>query len=158
MGIIYLFTLLLAIAFVIVVIYAAVLLKRVSDTLRTLGKTLGEVETQLKHITPQIRQNIQETGKLVDDVNEKLKETDSVFDTVGNLGNSMNSINHVYREHSKHVTDQDFERKMRPVVEGLKWGEAAFLLYSKWKKKKPAAENEIGLQDKKTNIVPFKQS
>lgn len=158
MGFFYLICLLLAIAFAIVVIYAAVLLKRVSDTLETLGKSLGEVETKLKHITPEIRQTIQETDKLVDDVSEKLKATDSLVDTMENMGTSVNSINYVYGEHSKHFSEQDFDRKMKPFVEGLKWSEAAFLLYSKWKKNKKKEKNEVMVQDENTNIVPFKQS
>ncbi|PAV27860.1 general stress protein [Virgibacillus profundi] len=158
MGIIYLTCLLLAIAFVIIVIYAALVLKRISDTMRTLGKTLGEVETELQHITPELRKTVQETENIVDDMSDKLKATDSLFDTMENVGVSVNAVNQVYDRNSKKLSDEEFDSKMKPVIEGIKWSEAAFLLYSKWKKQKPTEKNEVMLQDENTNIVPFKQS
>src|SRR5699024_11221274 len=70
-GIIYLTLLFIAVAFAIVVVYIAVVLKRVSDMMESIGATFVEVEKTAHVITPEIKQSRQETGKLIDDVEHK---------------------------------------------------------------------------------------
>lgn len=141
MGIIYVGILFCAIAFAMVVIYICFVLKRVSNTMGTLGETLDEVDKKMQHVTPQLLKTIRETDKLIDDVDDKLKATDSVFDSIENAGVSLQSFNQVYAHSAKQLSDEQFQKKTKPFVESMKWSEAALYLYSKWKKDKPAKTN-----------------
>lgn len=141
MGIINVGILLCSIAFAIVVIYICFVLKRISNTLGTMGRNLNEVEREMQYITPQLKQSIRETDKLIDDVNDKLKATDSVFDSIENAGVSMQSLNQAYANSVKKLSDDQLQKQSKPFVEGIKWSEAAFYLYSKWKRDNPAKNN-----------------
>ncbi|MEC5425982.1 DUF948 domain-containing protein [Virgibacillus sp. C22-A2] len=156
MEIVYFSTLLIAIAFTIVVIYIALLLHRISGVINTLGSTLGEVEKELDNITPQLRQAVKETEIMVDDMEDKLKSTDSFFDTAENVGTSINTLNSTYS--NQKLSTEQFEKKIQPFVEGITWSEAAFQLYSKWKQKTPDKKNELMIRNKETNIVPLNQT
>lgn len=149
MGVIYLGILLCSIAFAGIVAYICLVLKRISTTMQTLGTTLGEVEKELESITPEIKETVQHTGNLVDDVSDKVNATDSVFDTLENIGNSANAVNDVYHHNREKLSDEQFQRKVTPFIEGIRWTEAAFLLYSKWKKQQSSEEpiNQTGSRD-----------
>lgn len=151
MGMIYLGILLCSIAFAIAVIYISFVLKRLSNTIGSMGKTLGEVEKELQYITPQLKQTIREADKAVDDMAEKVKATDGLFDSIGDVGVSIDSLNQAYDNSIKKLSPEQFEKKTKPFVEGIKWSEAALFLYSKWKKEKPA-------EAKNDNIITVNQT
>ncbi|NAO99548.1 DUF948 domain-containing protein, partial [Halomonas sp. MG34] len=69
-GIFYLAILLLSLAFAIVSVYIAIVLKRLSDTIKSMGNTLGEFEKELQYITPPLKETIRETGATIDDIQE----------------------------------------------------------------------------------------
>lgn len=142
MGIIYVGILFCAIAFAMAVIYICFVLKRVSNTLRTMGRTMGEVDKEVQEITPQLLETIRETDRLIDDVDDKLKATDGIFDSLENTGTSLQSLNQAYASSANQLTDEEFQKKTKPFVESIKWSEAALYLYSKWKKDQPARNSE----------------
>ena len=141
MGIISVGILLCSIAFAMVVIYICFILKRISNTLGTMGRNLNEVEKEIQYITPQLKQSIRETDKLIDDVDEKLEATDSVFDSIENTGISLQSLNQAYANSVKQLSDEQLRKQAKPFVVGIKWSVAAFYLYAKWKKDNPAKNN-----------------
>ncbi|MFC3040885.1 DUF948 domain-containing protein [Virgibacillus xinjiangensis] len=142
MGVVYLGILLCAIAFAIAVVYICLVLKRTSDVLNSLGKTFGKVEKELTHITPQVKETIRGTDKIVDDLGTKLKSTDSLFDSLEELGLSAQSFNLAYQQKRATMSDPELQEEIRPFVEGIKWAEAGSQLYSKWTKTKPV-KNEL---------------
>ncbi|MFC4025598.1 DUF948 domain-containing protein [Oceanobacillus longus] len=152
MDIIYVGVLLCSIAFAIVVIYISLVLKRLADTMKSLGTSVGELEKELNYITPQLTQTVRETDKLVDDIGEKIRATDSLFDSVEEIGVTVNSLNEVYSQKSKGLSDVELEKKMKPFVGGITWSEAAVQIYSKWKATKRTSKNELMVQQ--TNVVP----
>ncbi|WP_087975102.1 DUF948 domain-containing protein [Oceanobacillus rekensis] len=154
MDIIYLGILLCSIAFAIVVIYISLVLKRLADTMKSLGTSMGELEKELEYITPQLTETVRETDKLVDDIGEKVRATDDLFDSVEDIGVTVNSLNEVYSEKSKTLSDVELEKKMKPFVGGITWSEAAVQLYTKWKATKRKDKNELMVQQ--TDIVPVK--
>lgn len=142
MGLIYLGILLCSIAFVIAVVFISLVLKRITNTIGSMGTTLCEVEKELQYITPKVKQTVMETGKLVNDTEDKLKSTDSLFDTIENVGTSIHSLNQAYDNSAKKLTDEQFQKKTKPFVEGMKWSEAAHFLYSKWRNDHHAAKKD----------------
>jgi uncharacterized protein YoxC len=141
MGIISVGILFCAIAFAMVVIYICFVLKRVSNTIGTMGTTLDDVDEKMQDITPRLLQTIRETDHLIDDVDDKLKATDSVFDSIENTGASLQSLNQAYAHSAKQLSDVQFQEITKPFVEGMKWSEAALYLYAKWKKDGPVRSN-----------------
>ncbi|GAB3795617.1 DUF948 domain-containing protein [Virgibacillus kimchii] len=135
-GIFYLFTLLIAIAFAVVVIYIAIVLFRISKTLNAVGTTLAKTEKEVEAMIPQLRETIHQADTALEDVSQKLKSTDDVFEAIDDVGTSVNNVNHWLDTNQKHMTDEEMNEKTKPFMEGLKWSEAAFLLYSKWKEPK----------------------
>ncbi|WP_337018288.1 DUF948 domain-containing protein [Oceanobacillus massiliensis] len=154
MDILYLGILLCSIAFAIVAIYISMVLKRLTDTLKSLGSSMGELEREMEYITPQLTQTVRESDKLIDDISDKIKATDSLFDSAENIGASVNTLNEVYSEKSKNVSDVEMEQKMKPFVGGITWSEAAVQLFKKWKSTKRTGKNELMVQQ--TEMVPAK--
>lgn len=147
MDLIYLSTLFVAIAFALVVGYLCFILKRVTNTMKTLGSTMGEVEKQLTYITPQLTETIRGTGKLIEDVEEKVGATDTVFDSVEEFGISIRSANDAFNNRFGEMTDDEMDQKVKPFIEGIKWSEVGLRLYSNWKENKPSKKNEIMIRD-----------
>ena len=149
MELVYLSLLFIAIGFAFVVIYICFVLKRVSNTMKSLGSTLGEVEKQVNYITPQLTETIRETDKMVDDVEEKVKATDSLFDSAGEFGTSIQTANEVFHNRFGKLTDEEMDQKVKPFIEGIKWSEVGVKLYSSWQKQKPREKNEVVIRDQK---------
>mgnify|MGYP001397549720 CR=1 FL=1 len=131
---IYFGILLCSIAFFVAVIYLSVMLRRVANVTITLGNSLKGVERQLEYITPELINNIKESEKTVDELSENLAATDSLFQTVDNVGESIDNLNITYQKYKEKVTDEEFKKQRDAVVEAIKWGEAANQIISKWKK------------------------
>jgi len=141
-GIFYLSILFISIAFAIVVIYIAVVLHRISKTMKSVGSTLDKTEKEIEAMLPHIRETIHQTDTALEDVGEKLKATDDVFETIDNVGTSVNTVNQWVETNHKKMTDDEVNEKTKPFMEGLKWSEAAVLFYSKWKKSESDAEEQ----------------
>ncbi|WP_339230485.1 DUF948 domain-containing protein [Oceanobacillus sp. FSL K6-2867] len=151
MEIFYVSILFVSIAFAIVAIYLSFVLKRVANMVKTLGTSLEELERELEYMTPHLNQTLNESSKLVDDIREKVNATDSVFDSAENVGKSVISLNEVYDETSKQLSEQKLEQKMKPFVAGMTWSEVAIQLFSKWQSG-TKEKNELIVQQ--TDIVP----
>lgn len=148
MELIYLSIIFVAIASVFVIIYLCFILKRVSDTMKSLGTTMSEVEEKLKYITPQLTETVQGTDKLINDVEEKVKATDSLFDSVEEFGKSITSANEALNQRFGKLTDEEMDQKVKPFIEGIKWSEVAVRLYSSYQINKKDKQNEIIIRDK----------
>lgn len=148
MELIYISILFVAIAFALVVAYLCFVLKRVSNTMSSLGSTMSDVEKQLTYITPQLTETIQGTDKLIEDVEEKVKATESIFDTVEEFGTSLNSANKAFQNRFGKLTDEEMDRQVKPFIEGIKWSEVAVRLYSSWKENKNNEKHEVIIRDK----------
>lgn len=147
MGLIYLSILLVAIAFLIAVVYICFVLKRVTNTMQTLRGTLGSAEERVEKMTPVLSQTIKETDELIADVTEKVQATDSMFDSVQLFGESVQSANTALQNGLGNLTDEEMARKVKPFIEGIKWSEVAVQLYGTWKDKQPKQKNELMIQE-----------
>ncbi len=148
MELIYLSILFIAIAFAFVAAYLCFVLKRISNTMKTLGSTMSDVEKQLTYITPQMTETIRGTDKLIEDVEKKVKATDSIFDTAEEFGTSISSANEALQNRFGKLTDEEMDRKVKPYIEGIKWSEVAVRLYSSWQENKNDEIHEIIIRDK----------
>lgn len=146
MEFVYVGVFLCALGFAIIAIFLAKVLKRTTNTLNTLGNTLGEVETKLQYITSEMQFTIKETDKLIDDVEDKLKATDSLFDTFESAGNAVNKWNRALQKQTKKLSSNRSSRVIAPAAQSIQWGGAAKHLYKKWKN--PSLEPEFDVTNK----------
>lgn len=148
MELIYLSLIIIAAAFLIIVIYLCFVLKRISNTMKSLGSALIDVERQFNYVTPQIGEIIRETDKTIDDVSEKVKATDNLFDSIEELGTSLQNVNEIYNSRFGKLTDEEMDQKLKPFIEGIKWSEVAVKLYTDYQESKPRTRNELILRDR----------
>lgn len=145
MNLVYVGVLFCALAFALVIIYISLVLKRVSNTMETLGETLGEVEEKLQYITPQLRTTVNETGKVVDDLHDKVAVADNLFDSLENIGTSLNASQKLLNQETKKLPEFKSSQSMEQITEGIKWGDVALRLYKKWNDNNE--KNELVVQD-----------
>jgi uncharacterized protein YoxC len=147
-GVFYLSILLISIAFAVVVVYIAVVLYRISKMLKSVETTIGKTEEEVEAMMPHIKETINQADAMLEDASSKLKATDDVFEAIGDVGTSVNNVNQWLEANHKNMTNDEMNEKTKPFMEGLKWSEAAVLLYSKWKQPKsnlPAERPERAL-------------
>lgn len=133
MGLIYLAILLAAVGFAIIAVYFSFVLYRLSKTMKVVNTSLVKVEETVNNMTPQLRDSLNETDMLIDDIQTKLDATDSVFDTVENIGQSVHNLADAFDKKSKQVTEEEMEQSFSPFARGMKWSEVASQLFKKAK-------------------------
>src|SRR5699024_12839168 len=109
-----------------------------AGTFESIGNTAHKMEEKMKNITPEIENTIKESSDLVDDIYDKIKATDSVVDTVENIGTSVHTVNQVYKIKRDRTSDEEIFEKAKPFIEGIKWSEVATKRYSNCKWDKPS--------------------
>lgn len=134
MELVYVGVFLCALAFAIVCLFMAKVLMRVTTTLKSLGNTLGEVETKMQYITSELENTIKESDKTMDEFEHKLKATDGLFDTLENVGSSISNLNDVVHGQTKHLASDRALKKAEPIAHSVQWSEVSFRLFKKWRK------------------------
>ncbi|GAA0597255.1 hypothetical protein GCM10009001_11820 [Virgibacillus siamensis] len=145
MDFVYVGILFFALAFALVTIYMCYVLIRVSKSMKSVGNSLGEVEQKLHYLTPELQDTLQETEKLVDDFNDKLTATDGLFDAMDNTGHAINAGSRLMDKQTKKLPEYDSPQTIERLTEGAKWGEVAFKIFRRWKKK--SVKNELVVQE-----------
>lgn len=141
MGLIYLSILLIAIAFLIVVVYVSIVMNRLTKTMKSLSTTLSGVEKQVQEMTPQLATTLKEADRLLDDATDKSGATESLFDSVQLLGESLQSANSAIQNSLSSLTEEEMDEKVKPYIKGMKWSEVAVTLYERWRQHKPNQNN-----------------
>ncbi|MFC4559632.1 DUF948 domain-containing protein [Virgibacillus kekensis] len=144
MELVYVGVLLCALAFALVVIYASLVLNRVASTMQTLGTTLNDMEKKMQQLTPELQNTVKETKKIVDDFEDKISATDGFFDALHNIGISVNSSNRILNQQAKKLPEYTSKQSLDRLSEGIKWGDAGYQLYKKWKNRN---NHEIVVRD-----------
>ncbi|WP_152657655.1 DUF948 domain-containing protein [Oceanobacillus sp. CFH 90083] len=128
--------LLIAIAFAVVCCYIAFTLNRLTYNIRSLGRSVVKMEEDMNHITPEISTSLQEVGHLIDDTQEKLQATDSVFGSLEDVGTSVQSLHEAYKVKRQALDDAQLEKKLNLAMKGITWSEAAIQIYKTYQTSK----------------------
>lgn len=91
--ILYLSVALIAIAFLILVIYLSKTLKSLQLTLKNVASTLEGLEGQMQGITTETAQLLHKTNQLAEDIQDKSAKLNTVVDAVQGIGGSINQFN-----------------------------------------------------------------
>jgi uncharacterized protein YoxC len=119
---------LIAIAFLVLVIYVVQTLKTLQTTLQHVAKTVEEVEKQMHEIGKETAQLLHKTNALADDMHKKAESLQSVFDAVKQVGVTVQSFND-----SICKTLATNEKK---ITQAIQWGQTLIELWTKWKGKR----------------------
>ncbi|WP_261806689.1 DUF948 domain-containing protein [Lapidilactobacillus luobeiensis] len=92
-------------AFLILVIFTAVFLNRLSKVMKNVEKTVDSVDQSLKTVTKDVNTLSSEvegllvkSNTLLGDVNQKVATMDPVFQAMGDLGESVSDLNAASRQ------------------------------------------------------------
>ncbi|MDA7027269.1 DUF948 domain-containing protein [Bacillus sp. CLL-7-23] len=139
MMILYLSVALIAVAFLILVIYISKTLNTVQTTLKHVASTLEGLEGQMKGITTETTELLHKTNRLAEDIQDKSLKLNTVVDAVQEVGTSIRQFNASIQQVSHTVTSvaEDNREKISQVVS---WSNAALEIWNKWKRKRMKEE------------------
>ncbi|NWQ43047.1 DUF948 domain-containing protein [Bacillus sp. EB106-08-02-XG196] len=137
--ILYLSVALIAVAFLVLVIYVAKTLKSLQETLSSVSKTLMGVEKQLEGVTQETTELLQKTNALADDIQEKSKSLNSVVTAVKDVGTTVNKFNGTLKDLTDSFEIQVEENKEK-VSQIVQWTNVFLELKDKWNAKKKEKE------------------
>ncbi|WP_269773229.1 DUF948 domain-containing protein [Bacillus safensis] len=133
--ILYLSVALIAIAFLILVIYLSKTLKSLQLTLKNVASTLEGLEGQMQGITTETAQLLHKTNKLAEDIQDKSAKLNTVVDAVQGIGGSINQFNTSIKQAAGAVSSS-VERNQEKVTDVVSWSNAALEIYKKWNQRK----------------------
>jgi uncharacterized protein YoxC len=133
--ILYLSVALIAIAFLVLVIYVAKTLKSLQGTLSSVSSTLIGLEKQLDGVTKETTELLQKTNALADDIQEKSQNLTSVVTAVKDVGTTVNKFNGSLKNLTQSF-DVQVEENKEKISQIVQWGNVFLELKDKWTAKK----------------------
>jgi uncharacterized protein YoxC len=133
--ILYLSVALIAIAFLVLVIYVAKTLKSLQGTLSSVSSTLIGLEKQLDGVTKETTELLQKTNALADDLQEKSQNLTSVITAVKDVGTTVNKFNGTLKNLTQSF-DVQVEENKEKISQIVQWGNVFLELKDKWTAKK----------------------
>jgi uncharacterized protein YoxC len=139
--ILYLSVALIAIAFLVLVIYVAKTLNSLKETLSSVSKTLTGLEKQLDGVTAETTVLLQKTNALADDIQAKSEKLNSVVNSVKDVGTTVTKFNGTL----KNLTDSfdiQVEQNKEKISQIVQWGNVFLELKEKWNARKSAPKSD----------------
>jgi uncharacterized protein YoxC len=143
--ILYLSVALIAIAFVVLVVYLAKTLKSLQGTLTSVSETLTGLEKQLKGVTSETAELLQKTNALADDIGRKSESLNSVVDAVKGVGATLTKFNGTLQNLTNSF-DKQVEDNKEKISQIVQWSDVVLELKDKWKAGKEA-KNELNSKE-----------
>ncbi len=138
--ILYLSVALIAIAFLVLVIYISATLKSLQVTLTSVSKTLIGLEKQLDGVTTETTSLLQKTNALAEDIQQKSENLNSVIVAVKDVGTTVTKFNGTLQNITNSV-DRQVEENKEKISQIVQWGNIFLELKDKWvARKKTTAE------------------
>lgn len=144
--ILYLSIALIAVAFLILVIYLAKTMKSLQGTLDSVSKTLIGLEKQLDGVTRETTELLHKTNALADDIGQKSENLNSVVFAVKEVGDSVRGFNRSIQKVTSSVNEQ-IEQNHDKISQVVQWGQVFLEMKDKWKARKQDT-NQNKLTDK----------
>ncbi|MWJ29850.1 MULTISPECIES: DUF948 domain-containing protein [Saccharibacillus] len=98
--------LIVALAFVALVIFLIKMLQAGTKTLENTAQTLKEVQKTMDELTYEVKQIVRHTNDIALDANHKLKQLDPVMESVKNLGQLLNEVTLVSQQYSHRMIEK----------------------------------------------------
>lgn len=134
-NILYFSVALIAIAFVILVIYVAKTLKSLTGTLNHVSNTLVGLEKQVDDVTKETTILLHRTNELASDIQQKAESLNNVVDAVKEVGDTVRKFNGSLQSISTSV-NQQLENNKDKMANVVQLGQIIFELKDKWDERK----------------------
>lgn len=128
-----------AVAFLILVIYLARTLTSLQKTLNSVAHTLDDLESQLKGITNETTELLHKTNELADDLKQKSENLNTAVMAVKEVGTSIQSFNTSLQKVSNKVATE-IDNNQEKISQFVQWGNIALEMRDKWKARKKHEE------------------
>jgi uncharacterized protein YoxC len=138
--ILYLSVALIAIAFLVLVIFLATTLKSFQVTLTSVSKTLVGLEKQLDSVTAETTILLQKTNALADDIQQKSESLNSVVEAVKDVGSTVTKFNGTLQNITNSV-DRQVEESKEKLSQIVQWSNIFLELKDKWQARKQGKNN-----------------
>ncbi len=148
--ILYLSIALIAIAFLVLVIYLSKTLRSLKVSLDHVAGTLAGLEKQVESITTETTVLLKKTNALADDLHQKSQSINSVVDAVKDVGNTIQKVNGSIQTVSESVTYK-VQQNQDKVAQVIQWGSVIIDIWDKWKDKRQK-DDLHSHADKKSDI------
>jgi uncharacterized protein YoxC len=145
--ILYLSVALIAIAFLVLVIFLSSTLKSFQVTLTSVSNTLVGLEKQLDGVTAETTILLQKTNSLADDIKQKSDSLNSVVEAVKDVGTTVTKFNGTLQNITNSV-DKQVEESKEKVSQIVQWSNILLELKDKWQARKDA-KSEVSLNEGK---------
>lgn len=146
--ILYLSVALIAIAFLVLVIYLSKTLKSLQVTLTNVSKTLTGLEKQLDGVTSETTLLLQKTNALADDIQQKSESLNSVVAAVKDVGTTVTRFNGTFKNISDSVEKQVDENKEK-ISQIVQWSNVLLELKDNWQARRQAKNSRSIAEGKK---------
>lgn len=134
-NLLYISAAIIAVAFLILVIYLSKTLNSLQITLNSVSKTLDGLEKQLDGVTRETTDLLHKTNALADDIQKKSESLNSVVDAVKEVGGSVQKFNQSLQNITTAVDRQLNENKDK-ISQIVQWSNVLLELKEKWKTRK----------------------
>ncbi|WP_071460412.1 DUF948 domain-containing protein [Bacillus massilinigeriensis] len=135
--ILYLSVAVIAVAFLVLVIYLAKTLKSLQATLDSAAHNLSGLERQLDGVTKEMAQLLHKTNTLADDIQRKSESLNGVVNAVKDVGNSVQKFNQSIHSISAAV-NQQIDKNQDKISQVVQWSNVFLELKDKWKARRTA--------------------
>lgn len=142
--ILYLSVAVIAIAFLVLVIYLSKTLKALQQTMESVSGTLTGLESQMQGITTETTLLLHKTNALAEDVQHKSQSLNTVVEAVKGVGGSLQRVNQTIDQVTDRVNLAATQHNEK-ITQVIQWSNVAIELINKWKLRKQEMEAEQSL-------------
>lgn len=101
-----------AIAFLILVIFACILLKQLSKTMKETNKSITTLTRDVHYLSQEMEDVLSSTNTLLDDINQKSEKLDPAVKAVADVSRSVSDVNESLQEMVTRVKNHREKRQL----------------------------------------------
>ncbi len=141
----------IAAAFVALTIYLIIALRSINDSVQQVSRTLEKVQLQVDEVTRETVILMKSTNQITQDLHKKIKQVDSLFESVSEVGEAVNQVTSSMKQVSATVTksithgvQNGVHKQQKRIDEVMHWTNVAINLWQKFqtlKSNKPKGED-----------------
>ncbi|MEH7226399.1 DUF948 domain-containing protein [Bacillus sp. JJ1566] len=140
--IVYISVAVVAVAFLILVIYLSRTLRSLQITLDNVAGTLSGLEKQMEGVTSETTELLHKTNKLAEDIQQKSESLNTVVNAVKDVGTSLQRFNKSVGNVTEEVAVQ-LEKNKTKISQVVQVGNAVIEIWDKWKDKKQKHDKDF---------------
>lgn len=146
--------LLIALAFIVLVVYVVQALRSAKTSLEETNRTLSQVQDKLEQLSQETMQLLQNTTHITSDIKQKLAAVDKLFESAKQAGEAVHQVTSsakqvsasVVRTVNENVEDALKNNKNR-IADVMQWASMGLVLWHKWKSLNSGGKKELNKGD-----------